>query len=67
MNIIFAIFQIQSKYDPALAAQILEWMKDVMGGDVELDTSGDRETFGRQLKDGQILCRYNNSRSRVKK
>jgi len=52
--------KIQSKYDPALASQLLEWIKDVMGSDVDLDTSGDRETFYRQLKDGQILCRLIN-------
>jgi len=51
--------KIQSKYDPALAGQVMEWMKDVMK-DESLDTSGDRETFYRQLKDGQVLCRLIN-------
>lgn len=50
------LFQIQSKYDPELASQILLWMKEVMGNE-NLDTSGDRETFYKQLKDGQVLCR----------
>lgn len=51
--------KIQSKYDPELASQVLFWMKEVMG-DESLDTSGDRETFYRQLKDGQVLCRLIN-------
>jgi len=51
--------KIQSKYDPALAGQVMEWMKGVMG-DESLDTSGNRETFYRQLKDGQVLCRLIN-------
>lgn len=52
--------KIQSKYDTALAGQVLQWMKEVMGPDVDLDTSGDRDTFYKQLKDGQILCRLIN-------
>lgn len=51
--------KIQSKYDPELASQILLWMKEVMGNE-NLDTSGDRETFYKQLKDGQVLCRLIN-------
>ncbi|GFS83784.1 myophilin [Nephila pilipes] len=53
--------KIQSKYDPALASQVLVWMKDVMGDNVEeIDTSGDREPFYQLLKDGQVLCRLIN-------
>ncbi|KAF8778007.1 hypothetical protein HNY73_014782 [Argiope bruennichi] len=49
--------KIQSKYDPALASQILLWMKDVMGLE-DIDTSGEREPFYQLLKDGQVLCRF---------
>ncbi|KFM81645.1 Myophilin, partial [Stegodyphus mimosarum] len=51
--------KIQSKYDPALASQILLWMKDVMGLE-DIDTSGDRDAFYKLLKDGQVLCRLIN-------
>ncbi|GFY24406.1 myophilin [Trichonephila clavipes] len=53
--------KIQSKYDPALASQILLWMKDVMGEPLaDIDTSGEREPFYQLLKDGQVLCRLIN-------
>ncbi|XP_035225971.1 myophilin-like [Stegodyphus dumicola] len=51
--------KIQSKYDPALASQVLLWMKDVMGLE-DIDTSGDRDAFYKLLKDGQVLCRLIN-------
>ncbi|KAG8192987.1 hypothetical protein JTE90_028107 [Oedothorax gibbosus] len=51
--------KIQAKYDPALASQILLWMKDVMQLE-DIDTSGDREPFYALLKDGQVLCRLIN-------
>lgn len=51
--------KIQSKYDPQLASQLLIWLKDVMNLE-DVDTSGDRETFYKLLKDGQVLCRLIN-------
>jgi hypothetical protein len=49
------LVQIDSKYNPELAAQVLEWIASVTGE--QLDTSGDRDSFVEQLKDGRVLCR----------
>ncbi|KAL1419375.1 hypothetical protein MTO96_005449 [Rhipicephalus appendiculatus] len=51
--------KIQSKYDPELAGQLLAWVKDVTGQDI--NTSGDMDNFYDTLKDGVLLCHLVNS------
>ncbi|KAH7946589.1 hypothetical protein HPB52_001624 [Rhipicephalus sanguineus] len=46
--------KIQSKYDPELAGQLLAWIKDVTGQDI--NTSGNMDNFYETLKDGVLLC-----------
>lgn len=62
----FALFtvphrsKLEAKYDPVVARQCLLWMETLFneaGEEVEFDTSGDPETFQKDLKDGIILCR----------
>uniref|UniRef100_A0A2R5LMW9 Transgelin n=1 Tax=Ornithodoros turicata TaxID=34597 RepID=A0A2R5LMW9_9ACAR len=50
--------KIQSKYDPELASQLLVWVKDTTN--LEINTSGDMDTFYEQLKDGTVLCKLIN-------
>lgn len=46
--------KIHGKYDDELAAQILRWVKNVSG--LDLNTSGDLNNFVSIFKDGTILC-----------
>jgi len=43
-----------SKYDPELDQQIRDWIKDVLGQDVETSKDGQSE-FAEKFKDGEIL------------
>lgn len=47
--------KIHSKYDPELAAQILNWVASVTGENI--NTSGDVENFVSLFKDGKLLCK----------
>ena len=47
--------RIDAKYNVDLARQVLGWIADVSGE--PLDTSGERESFVAQLRDGRVLCR----------
>lgn len=52
-------FQINSKYSEELAAECLEWIKDITGEPI--NTSGDMDNFFEVLKDGVILCKLVNA------
>jgi len=56
-----AYAKIHSKYNDQLASQILQWISDVSGQ--EMNTSGDVENFLATLKDGTVLCAFANSLS----
>lgn len=51
--------QINSKYSDELAAESLEWIKEVTGEPI--NTSGDMDNFFEVLKDGVILCKLANA------
>lgn len=51
--------QINSKYSDELAAECLEWIKEVTGEPI--NTSGDMDNFFEVLKDGVILCKLTNA------
>uniref|UniRef100_A0A914CUG4 Calponin-homology (CH) domain-containing protein n=1 Tax=Acrobeloides nanus TaxID=290746 RepID=A0A914CUG4_9BILA len=53
--------KIHGKYDPQLAQQILEWVVDVSGQ--QINTSGDVDNFLSTLKDGTVLCNLANALS----
>lgn len=57
----FLVFslQINSKYSDELAAESLEWIKEVTGEPI--NTSGDMDNFFEVLKDGVILCKLVNA------
>lgn len=57
----FLVFslQINSKYSDELAAECLEWIKEVTGEPI--NTSGDMDNFFEVLKDGVILCKLVNA------
>lgn len=46
----------QSKYDPDLSRQILEWINDIVD-DVDINTDGSEDNFHAVLKDGVVLCK----------
>ncbi|XP_013778164.1 transgelin-2-like [Limulus polyphemus] len=50
--------KIKSKYDPQLAFQLLQWIKDLTNEDI--DTDGDSKNFHATLCDGKILCKLIN-------
>lgn len=50
--------KIQSKYDPVLASELLDWVKDTT--QLDLNTSGEMDNFYETLKDGTILCKLIN-------
>lgn len=50
--------QINSKYSDELAAESLEWIKEITGEPI--NTSGDMENFFEVLKDGTLLCKLVN-------
>jgi transgelin len=56
---IFILLQINSKYSDELAAESLEWIKEVTGEPI--NTSGDMDNFFEVLKDGVILCKLTNA------
>ncbi|XP_018008565.1 transgelin-2-like [Hyalella azteca] len=51
--------KVNAKYDESQAAEVLEWIKEVLKED--LDTSGDADNFYETLKNGQVLCRLINT------
>ncbi|OTF76782.1 calponin-like protein [Euroglyphus maynei] len=52
---------VQSKYDPDLSRQILEWINDIVEG-VNIDTSdGSEDNFHTVLKSGVVLCKLANT------
>ncbi len=53
------IFQINSKYSEELAAEALEWVKEITNEPI--NTSGDMDNFFEVLKDGVILCKLANA------
>lgn len=53
------LLQINSKYSDDLAAESLEWIKEVTGEPI--NTSGDMDNFFEVLKDGVILCKLTNA------
>lgn len=53
------LFQIHSKYDEHLAAQLLQWVEQVTGQNI--DKSGNVESFNALFKDGKILCQLANA------
>lgn len=52
-------FQINSKYSEELAAECLEWVKEITGEPI--NTNGDMDNFFEVLKDGVILCKLVNA------
>lgn len=50
--------QINSKYSDELAAECLEWIKEVTAEPI--NTAGDMDNFYEVLKDGVILCKLVN-------
>lgn len=59
--------QINSKYSDELAAECLEWIKEITAEPI--NTSGDMDNFFEVLKDGVLLCKLVNviQPGRVKK
>lgn len=57
--ILFFLFQINSKYSEELAAECLEWVKEITGEPI--NTNGDMDNFFEVLKDGVILCKLVNA------
>lgn len=51
--------KINSKYSDELAAESLEWIKEVTGEDI--NTSGDMDNFYEVLKNGVLLCKLVNA------
>jgi len=51
--------KINSKYSDELAAECLEWIKEVTGEPI--NTSGDMDNFFEVLKNGVLLCKLINS------
>lgn len=54
----FLLFQINSKYSEELAAESLEWIKEITSEPI--NTSGDPDNFFEVLKDGVLLCKLIN-------
>lgn len=50
--------QINSKYSEELAAESLEWIKEITSEPI--NTSGDPDNFFEVLKDGVLLCKLIN-------
>ena len=51
-------WQINSKYSEEHAQEVLEWIRELTG---EPDnTSGDPDNIYQHLRDGTLLCKYNN-------
>ncbi|CAG0905867.1 unnamed protein product, partial [Darwinula stevensoni] len=50
---------ILSKYDPDLAAEVLEWIRAVTGENINV--SGDPDNFFELLRNGTLLCRLANT------
>lgn len=50
--------QINSKYSEELAAESLEWIKEITGEPI--NTSGDMDNFFEVLKNGVLLCKLIN-------
>jgi len=50
--------KILSKYDTNLACQVMNWVKETTGSDIE--TSGEMDNVHEMLKDGTVLCRLIN-------
>ncbi|CAJ0578357.1 unnamed protein product, partial [Mesorhabditis spiculigera] len=51
--------KIHGKYDEALAHEILEWVREVTGEDI--DTAGRAENLCALFKDGHLLCKLANA------
>ncbi len=49
-------FQINSKYDETHAQQVLEWIAHITGDNIS--TSGEMDNLFETLKDGTLLCKY---------
>lgn len=54
----FQLLQINSKYSEELAAESLEWIKEITSEPI--NTSGDPDNFFEVLKDGVLLCKLIN-------
>ncbi|KAI3475295.1 hypothetical protein L1887_63339 [Cichorium endivia] len=52
--------KINSKYDPALAEELLVWIGEITGEQFE-STSGEQDNFYQILKDGTVLCKLINA------
>lgn len=53
------VLQINSKYSDELAAECLEWVKEITGEPINV--SGDMDNFYEVLKDGVLLCKLVNT------
>ncbi|KAK4876728.1 hypothetical protein RN001_009234 [Aquatica leii] len=51
--------KINAKYSDELAQESLEWVKEILGDDINV--AGDMDNFYEVLKDGQVLCRMVNT------
>uniref|UniRef100_A0A0N4ZGC4 Calponin-homology (CH) domain-containing protein n=1 Tax=Parastrongyloides trichosuri TaxID=131310 RepID=A0A0N4ZGC4_PARTI len=51
--------KVLSKFDPELASQILKWIRDTSGQDI--NTDGTLDNFGEVLKNGVVLCNFANA------
>lgn len=55
INVIYLVFQINSKYSEELAQESLEWIRLITGEPENI--SGDMDNFYEVLKDGTLLCK----------
>jgi len=53
--------KISAKYSEELASQVLAWIGESSGQ--QLDTNGNMDNFVEQLKDGKVLCNFANALS----
>src|ERR1700712_4107648 len=54
--------KMDAKYDPALASELLAWIKDLTGEDEKINPEdGSMENMYEVLKDGTLLCKLINS------
>jgi len=51
--------KMKSKYDPEVSTQILEWIADITGE--QIDTDGSEENFYQVLRTGALLCKLLNT------
>ncbi|XP_022251398.1 transgelin-3-like isoform X2 [Limulus polyphemus] len=51
--------KLKAKYDPQLASELLDWIRDLTGENINID--GDSKNFYATLCDGKLLCKLINT------